>query len=299
MLQSFPIGRILFPTDFSKSSEAAAAYTAALAAAAEAKVWLLNVVPCLSSWHGASEPYFDLSGDDERRGSHANEQTEHSASLKTILSFQKQHFGNVASEVCVKRGAVAESITEYANDIEADLIVMPTRGWGPIRRFLIGSTTAKLLHDSRRPVLTSAHPRELEPFRPYRHVVCAMDYRSPSRDLPLRAMQVAQSFNSRLSIVSAIPCPGMPDVPCSGRKSVQPMKRETINTLKALVRDLGIKADVNVLEGSVGEVVREAAVADDADLIVIAHGHLDEPMGHLRTHAYEIVWNAPCPVLVV
>jgi hypothetical protein len=36
---------------------------------------------------------------------------------------------------------------------------------------------------------------------------------------------------------------------------------------------------------------------EDGDLVVIGHGHLAEPSGHLHTHAYEIIWNAPCPVL--
>jgi nucleotide-binding universal stress UspA family protein len=43
------------------------------------------------------------------------------------------------SDACVKLGGVAESIVEYAGEMKADLIMMPTRGLGPMRRFLIGS----------------------------------------------------------------------------------------------------------------------------------------------------------------
>jgi nucleotide-binding universal stress UspA family protein len=106
-------------------------------------------------------------------------------------------------------------------------------------------------------------------------------------------------FNSRLTIASAIPCAPPHNVPCAGRESMQPVRHETVQALRHLLAELHITATVEVLEGSVGEVVEQAAVFDDADLIVIGHGHLDEPMGHLRTHAYEIIWNAPCPILVV
>ena len=38
-----------------------------------------------------------------------------------------------------------------------DLIMMPTHGYGPFRRFLLGSVTAKILHDATCPVWTSTH----------------------------------------------------------------------------------------------------------------------------------------------
>jgi nucleotide-binding universal stress UspA family protein len=299
MLTSFRIRQILFPTDFSKSSEAAAAHVAGLAHAIGAQVRLLNVVPYLAAWHGVSETYFDGSTLGANPRLESEQRVAETAALKALCAFRKQHLGDVPAEVLVRSGGVANSIVEYADEMDADLIMMPTRGFGPARRFLIGSTTAKVLHDARRPLWTTPHARELDIFRPYRHVVCAMDYRRLSPDLPLRALNVARMFNSRLTIASAIPCAPPHNVPCAGRESMQPVRHETVQALRHLLAELHITATVEVLEGSVGEVVEQAAVFDDADLIVIGHGHLDEPMGHLRTHAYEIIWNAPCPILVV
>jgi hypothetical protein len=34
------------------------------------------------------------------------------------------------------------------------MILMPTHGYGPFRQMLLGSVTAKVLHDSKCPVLT-------------------------------------------------------------------------------------------------------------------------------------------------
>ena len=62
-----------------------------------------------------------------------------------------------------------------------------------------------------------------------------------------------------------------------------------------LLREINLKASLHVLHGSTGEAIRQAALMEDADLVVIGRGHLDEHMGQLRTHAYEIIWNSPCP----
>ncbi len=66
MQESFNIRHIVFPTDFSKSSESAPLHVAGLAKEFSAKVALLNVLPWLSGWHGASEPHFSV-GDDVLR----------------------------------------------------------------------------------------------------------------------------------------------------------------------------------------------------------------------------------------
>ena len=63
MKERFHIRHILFPTDFSKSSESAALHVAGLAKLLSAKVTVLNVLPRLSGWDGASEPHFAV-GDD-------------------------------------------------------------------------------------------------------------------------------------------------------------------------------------------------------------------------------------------
>jgi nucleotide-binding universal stress UspA family protein len=39
----------------------------------------------------------------------------------------------------------------------ASLIILPTHGYGPFRRFLLGSATAKVLRDADCPVLIGAH----------------------------------------------------------------------------------------------------------------------------------------------
>jgi nucleotide-binding universal stress UspA family protein len=50
-------------------------------------------------------------------------------------------------------GGAAHAIAEAAKDAEADVIVVGTRGQGPISGLLLGSVTHRLLHVADRPVL--------------------------------------------------------------------------------------------------------------------------------------------------
>jgi len=286
---------ILFPTDFSKSSEAIIPHVVGLASAFNAKVWLLSVVPSLADFHGVSENYFGplseaafVSLDSDRKLLEADR-------LQRLERLQKQCFRPVESEICVKSAGVAESIVDYAGEIKADLIMMPTHGLGQRRRFLIGSVTAKVLHDASCPVWTSPHPRELEPFHPYRHILLAIDNRELRVELLIRASELAEFFHAQLSVLRALPAHGIP-----GDEAARKRTREMADALHDQIAARGVKAAVHLMEGNPGEVVRQVAEEiEDADLIVTGRGHLEESMGHLRSHAYEIIWNAPCPVITL
>jgi nucleotide-binding universal stress UspA family protein len=56
-------------------------------------------------------------------------------------------------ETALLKGRPADEIVAYADDIDADLIVVGSRGHGSIASALIGSVSLGVLHESRRPVL--------------------------------------------------------------------------------------------------------------------------------------------------
>lgn len=286
---------ILFPTDFSKSSEAIIPHVVGLASAFNAKVWLLNVVPSFADFHGVSENYFGQLSDSALANLDRERKMLETECLRKLECLQKSHFGSVESEICIRSAGVAESIVDYAVEKKADLIMMPTHGLGRMRRFLIGSVTAKVLHDAACPVWTSPHPRELEPFHPYRHILLAMDNRDLPVELLRRVSALAEFFHAQLSVIRALPAHGIP-----GDEAARKRTREMADALHDQMAAKGVKASVHLMEGDPGEVVRQVAEEiEDADLIVTGRGHLAESMGHLRSHAYEIIWNAPCPVITM
>jgi hypothetical protein len=72
-----------------------------------------------------------------------------------VASFLKSEFHNIPTTRLMREGDPARAIIEYAEDEKVDLIMMPTHGYGPFRRFLLGSVTAKVLHDVKCAVWTS------------------------------------------------------------------------------------------------------------------------------------------------
>ena len=69
----------------------------------------------------------------------------------------------VEAEVRVVDGAAVEAICRELED-GGDLVVVGSRGWGPVRRVLLGSVSARLLHLSPCPVLVV--PRGVDAGRP-------------------------------------------------------------------------------------------------------------------------------------
>ena len=292
---SGPFRSILFPTDFSKSSEAIADHVAGIAKTLGTKVWLLSIEPWLEAWHGSSESYFGPFTESATVKLEHERQASSELRLKMLDRLQKQYFSSVESECCVRGGGVAETVVEFAKEKDVGMIMMATRGQGPKRRFMIGSTTAKVLHDSPCAVWTSPHPCELGPFHPYRNIVIAMNYRKLSADLLVRASEIAGRFGASLSVFRAIPDFGTPEHALALK-----LKQELAATIKSQLAREKLKASVHLIEGDPGEVIGQVATEiAAADLIVTGRGHLDEAAGHLRTHNYEIIWNAPCPVITL
>src|ERR1051325_3144541 len=141
--------RILAPVAFSARCQDATRYAAALACRFHCNLDLLHVFvqpwAAFSSAEGyATPPPFDLQST--------------LVEVETQLEeFLRDELQGLPVRTSVREGDPARTIAEYACTEGCDLIVMPTHGYGPFRRFLLGSVTAKILHDVHCPVFTGPH----------------------------------------------------------------------------------------------------------------------------------------------
>lgn len=137
---------ILFPTDFSKNAEHASKYAAMLATNLHAKLVLLNIysIPMISE--------FQLPNDIEVFLQQNKEEAEHK-----LNSFKKHFIGDTSINpekvsIRVEYGFVGDKIKDIANEINADLIVMGTKGANNTFDKWIGTNAQKVMKTAPCPV---------------------------------------------------------------------------------------------------------------------------------------------------
>lgn len=93
----------------------------------------------------------------------AGEMHDYHAALKELATKRLEDAQAIASsdgveiEAVIVERAPAQALVELADERDARLIVIGTRGESPLRGALLGSTAHKLLHLSDRPVLVVPH----------------------------------------------------------------------------------------------------------------------------------------------
>jgi nucleotide-binding universal stress UspA family protein len=197
------------------------------------------------------------------------------------------------------RATQATEIVQFAMREGVSLIMMPTLGSGIFRRLLLGSVTAKVLHDAPCPVWTTSHSEHVTPARyPYRTVACAVDLSSRSEETVRWASQFASEQNAKLHVVHAIDI----DEKSTDRLVLQARQYLCTSVLERwqqLEKQLGFEVPFHTAYGSVRTGVRKAAHDLEADIVIIGRGRLQEPLGRLRTNSYAIIRESPCPLISV
>src|SRR5579864_1087864 len=282
---------ILFPIDFSEQNCGIAPYVACMAQRHTALVTLLHVMEIPTGAY-PGWPAFGAIVDFQAM---MNERKER------VDAFLVPEFQSVSAERVMLEGDPARMIIEYAEKEKVDLIMMPTHGYGPFRRFLLGSVTAKVLHDVKCPVWTSAHMPET-PALPtgYREVLCAVDLTAKSLPLIQWVSAFAREHGARVKLVHAVPATEFrPGIDIEGGKFRQFLFDVAREDLAKLQQQAGTNWEAVLDGGDVAPVVRRAAEESHADLVVIGRGVMQELFGRMRTHVYSVIREAPCPVISV
>jgi nucleotide-binding universal stress UspA family protein len=173
----FQLRRILFPVDFSERCRGAAAYVEALVGRFDAELILLHVI----------EATYNSTLEDLRE-----------AQLEKSDKFFGKDLKHLRVKELVDHGEPARKIIECASVNHADLIMIPTRGMGIYRRLILGSTSAKVLHDADCPVWTGVHLESAPPLEQVacKRIVCAVDLKRASARVLDWAARLAEEYQA-------------------------------------------------------------------------------------------------------
>jgi nucleotide-binding universal stress UspA family protein len=275
------INRILFPVDFSESCIGAARYVEAFAGHFEAEVMMLHTVG-MGEYHLPEEL---LPG--------------RKARLDAFLADEFKYFAT--ERVCLP-GDPAPDIVAAARQWNPDLVMMATHGLGAFRRLLIGSVTAKVLHDLHLPVWTSVHAETAPPLENIhcRRILCALDLSPRSQSILEWGASLADEYDAELGIVHATD--PLPDAYLAGdmegelkRSLAESAERRT----EILQSAVGVSGPIFIKSGDPAKVVSCAAKQFGADVLVMGRHSSGGVTGYLRQSAWDILRESPCPAISI
>lgn len=290
----FQIRKILFPVDFSEACIGAARYVEAFAGRFQAELTLLHVVDIGSyaTWGLTAEggiPVIELSREGAKQGRQK---------LDGFLVTELKHL-DVKRQVI--EGDPGIEIVAAARQSGCDLIMMPTQGLSVFRRYLIGSITAKILHDAECPIWTGPHLEKAPPLEAisFHKVLCAVDLGPQSASALRWAAGFAAEHSAELIVAHAVPAAEFRPATYFDHGFVEVVVAQARKELKDLLESLGIAARIVMVGGNPAKEICKLAQTEQVDQLVIARGAVAEGLGRLRTQSYAMIQGSPRPVISV
>jgi nucleotide-binding universal stress UspA family protein len=284
------LAKILLPIDFSERSSLAVRYARDLALHFSSELTLAHVLPPLHSDMG-----IEVAGSmlvDVYRSRTAQAESE-------LNAFEPDALAGLNVRRLLLNGDPATKIVELARQGSFNLIAMPTHGYGPFRRFILGSNTAKVLHDADCPVWTGVHIADARPVAaPFSKILCAVDLGPQSARALAWAAWLRQQFQGHLTLMHAIAghAESLDEPDVSWRRGIREAAEEE---LRRLLCEIGAEADLLLEAGEPASVICSAAARVGAGTVVIGRGSAAGDFGRLRTNSYAIIRQSPCPVVSV
>jgi nucleotide-binding universal stress UspA family protein len=211
----------------------------------------------------------------------------------------------VSHEVVIERGVgVWPVLSDTLKKEEIDLIVLGTHGRTGLQKLILGSSAEEVFRRSPVPVLTigPAVRNGAHNGGRFRCVLFATDFNVVSKVAAAYAVSLAQENQARLILLHVLPEPRQSKASRSHELSIA----EAIHRLQELVppeAEFWCRPDAMVQHGEPAEQILAAANQRGADLIVLGVRGMDG-LAAMSTHlrqatAYNVVVQAPCPVLTV
>lgn len=263
--------QILCPIDFSETSARALRHAGRLARLSGGRITVAHA----HSWE--APVYFTASrmADLERQFEEAKHEAE-----QALKEFVARESPGLPAAVAVVDAAPTEGILHLAKETSTDLLVMGTHGRSGWNRFLLGSVTERVIHETAIPVLTmppvAGGNVDLPPVH---RILCPVNDSAAARTALRHAARLASLFQAELialHVVEPGPRTPQPDL-CNWLATEERARcemREMVVTGNAAERILGLaeeaRADLVVI-GARRTALRDATVIGTTSIRVVRH----------------------------
>lgn len=283
--------QILFPTDGSEGSKAALDHALDVAAAHGATVHLLNVADTTRT--STTRIQGRIVDTLEQEGEEIVEEAADRTERRDIDAITE-----------VVQGEPYGTILEYADARDIDLIVMPTHGRQGLDRYLLGSTTERVVRRSDVPVLTIPLNADATIEYPYRDVLVPTDGSDCADHALELGVDVATAETAALHLLSVISLTTLGAELGSVPHATTATERaeELIEDAMTFAEDAGIESVSGTVErdSSVSRAVLSYVDEQGIDLVVVGtHGRTGFDRYVLGSVAEQLVRLASVPVLTI
>lgn len=219
---------------------------------------------------------------------------------------EQRRASGVAVEARMEPGPAAQTIVDTAEEEEADLLVVGTRGQTGLKRAFLGSVAAHVIREAPCPVLSVPPEAEAEP-RPIRNVLVPTDFSSEADRAALEAVRLLSPTPDPMRVtllhVWRVPLLYTPlgAFPMDEfTRSAMVAAQERLEEAAAKLRADGIEVSIDAREGDPATEIDEAARRLPADVVAMGtHGRSGLSRAFLGSVAERTLPGAPCPVLTV
>jgi nucleotide-binding universal stress UspA family protein len=277
---------ILFPTDFSNASSAALPYAQAFAKLYGARIFVTHAVTPHPPVFLPMEPVpLEMDG----------EWYDAEARLQQFLN--NDQLTGTLHEGVTERGELWNVLDDVSRRHSVDLIVLGSHGKHGLKKLVLGSDAEQIFRRSGCPVLTVG-PKVIPPsgFSGFQTIVFATDFSAGSLHALPYALSLAEESQAQLILLHVIPL-----VPLQHQDTVAASARTRLEELVPREAADWCRPECTVRFEFPAEGILNLAQEQKADLIVMGV-HKGKPFAsaHLPwAIAYEVVCDAPCPVLTV
>ncbi|HTS07087.1 MAG TPA: universal stress protein [Candidatus Eisenbacteria bacterium] len=295
------VKNILFPTDFSPTSESALPYAVAIARRFGSTLHLLHVL--------SEANLLMMSGGVDYVSMGTIYEDAH-AEAKEKLEKIAQRIEGVPHRIYARHGLIWTNLAGIIAENEVDLIVVGTHGRTGLGKLLLGSVAEGILRHAPCPVLTvgpkvsgraklpELSGRDLAPPEiDIQQILFATNFGRSAALVAGDAVSLAQEFHARLSLIHVVE-----DYTHLG-SNPGPIE-DNLQRLRELIpgnAQLQYVPEVLIEFGNAPEQILKAAAAREADMIILgAHSSSEVGGTHLPwSAAHHVIAQAHCPVLTI
>jgi nucleotide-binding universal stress UspA family protein len=286
--------KLLCPLDFSPGSQHTVRVAARMTREADAELELVHVWQqpsgAFSGEYAIPDDVIQRMVDDEQR-------------RLTTATSEVARLGIQRATSRLLRGVPWDQIVEAARaDPAVGLIVMGTHGHSALARVLLGSVVEQVVRHAPCSVLVVREGRE---DRPYRNVLCPIDFSEDSSHAVDRAAELTAQGGAGITLLHVIEPPTAFTGVFEAGSYLEPLGRQVTHELarwaSTLAKRVPVPVNTAIRIGRPG--VQTLAVLDGDptfDLVIIgSHGRTGITRILLGSVAEKVLRHAACPVLVV